>query len=396
MPALSDTMNNGRLIKWLKKSGDKVKSGEAVAEVETDKAIMEVEAFHDGYLAGPLADINHEFPIGQTIGYIADVASDVAKQMPTVAAPAKPAVSPAPVQTVAAIAAVLPERPASPAIAAAVSNRPQDSRLSPRARALARHARVVSSELAPPIAAQSPVPAGEPQDRKPVPPPSASAPQPDLAAGPPYRIERASSLREAVARNMMASAATPTFRVTAQLPLAAVVAFAKEQKVSVTLLLARACANAIAKHPLFNAAYTSEGLAHRDRIDIGVAVDSSEGLITPVLRDVAGRSLVELAADWSVLRDKVTSRRLVPNDYRGATFYLSDLGVFPVVYSFDSIVPVGASAILSIGASRSDGTSCTLGCDHRVVFGGDAARFLQTLNEELSTPAKLIEKEKAK
>jgi pyruvate dehydrogenase E2 component (dihydrolipoamide acetyltransferase) len=160
--------------------------------------------------------------------------------------------------------------------------------------------------------------------------------------------------------------------------------------------LARACANTIAKQALFNAAYTPQGLAHRDRIDIGIAVDSPEGLITPVLRDVAGRSLDELADDWRILRDKVKSRRLVPSDYRGATFYISDLGVFPVVYSFDSIVPAGAAAILSIGSSRPEGTSCTLGCDHRIVFGGDAARFLQTLNEWLSNPAKLVEKETSK
>ena len=195
---------------------------------------------------------------------------------------------------------------------------------------------------------------------------------------------------------MIASAATPTFHVTAQLPLADLIGFARDQKLSVTLLLARACANTIAKHAVFNAAYTPEGLAYRDRVDIGIAVDSLEGLITPVLRDVSGRSLAELADDWRMLREKVKSRRLLPSDYRGATFYLSDLGIFPVVHSFNSIVPTGASAILSIGSVKPDGTSCTLSCDHRVVFGGDAARFLQTLSEWLSTPAKLIEKETEK
>jgi pyruvate dehydrogenase E2 component (dihydrolipoamide acetyltransferase) len=394
MPALSDTMNNGRLTKWLKKSGDKLKSGEAVAEVETDKAIMEVEAFHDGYLAGPLADVNHEFPVGQTIGFIADAVTEAAESVPTAVVlplqaaqvvPVRAAVSPQ------ASTAPPPTRPASPASASAVPDRPQGSQLSPRARALARHGNVAPAQVVPQPAAA----ASKPDERAESVPVASAVPS-DLAAGPTYRIERASSLREAVARSMIASATTPTFRVTAQLPLAALIGFAKEQKLSVTLLLARACANTIVKHALFNAAYTPEGLAYRDRVDIGIAVDSPEGLITPVLRDVADRTLAELAEDWRILRDKVKSRRLVPSDYRGATFYLSDLGVFPVVYSFDSIVPAGASAILSVGSSRPDGTFCTLGCDHRVVFGGDAARFLQALSEELSAPAKLIEKEKVK
>jgi pyruvate dehydrogenase E2 component (dihydrolipoamide acetyltransferase) len=392
MPALSDTMNNGRLTKWLKKPGDKVKSGEAVAEVETDKAIMEVEAFHDGYLAGPLAEINHEFPVGQAIGFIADTVAEVAGSAPATGALPLQAAQGAPVRAAVspeAPTAPLPERPTSPAPAVAVADRSQERPLSPRARALARHANVAPAR----VAQRPAVAASKPEERTES-VPAASAVPADLAAGPAYRIERASSLREAVARSMIASAATPIFRVTAQLPLAALIGFAKEQKLSVTLLLARACANTIAKHALFNAAYTPDGLAYRDRIDIGIAVDSPEGLITPVLRDVSGRTLAELADDWRMLRDKVKSRRLLPSDYRGATFYLSDLGVFPVVYSFDSIVPVGASAILSIGSSRPDGTFCTLGCDHRVVFGGDAARFMQALNEELSDPAKLIEKEK--
>jgi len=211
-----------------------------------------------------------------------------------------------------------------------------------------------------------------------------------LAAGLPDRIERASSLREAVARNMIASAAAPTFRVTAQLPLESLVRAARERQQSLTLLLARACALTIVAHPLFNAAYTPDGLARRERVDIGIAVDNGDGLITPVLRDATGRSLAELAKDWSGLREKVKSRRLAPAEYSGATFYLSDLGVFFVVEAFDSIVPIGASAILSVAASRPRGAFFTLACDHRVVFGADAARFLETLRQQLEEPGKLL------
>ena len=221
--------------------------------------------------------------------------------------------------------------------------------------------------------------------------PIARVQDPDIEAGPPFRIERSSSLREAVARNVSASAAIPTFHVTALLPLEPSIALGRKENLSLTVLLARACARAIAEHPLFNAAYTPEGLAYRDRIDIGIATDSVDGLITPVLRDVANRAVSLLASDWSALLEKVKSRRLVPADYRGATFYLSNLGTFSVVHSFDSIVPTGAAAILSVAANRSDGTFVTLNCDHRVVFGGDAARFLQTLSEHLSNPSTLID-----
>jgi pyruvate dehydrogenase E2 component (dihydrolipoamide acetyltransferase) len=108
-----------------------------------------------------------------------------------------------------------------------------------------------------------------------------------------------------------------------------------------------------------------------------------------VLRDVAGRSATELAGDWQSLLGKVKAKRLSLSDL-GATFYLSNLGTFPVVQSFDAVVPAGASAILAVAANRVEGTFFTLCCDHRVLFGADAARFLQTLNEVLASPDKLL------
>jgi len=363
MPALSDTMSNGRLVKWVKKSGDKIKKGDVIAEVETDKAVMEVEAFQDGYLSGPLAAEGTEAPVGQTIGYIADNLVEISGA----AAAAVRAPGPNAGNGNAAATPAVELSAVSPVLAASMAALRPSPRPGP-----------------PPSTLRTS--AGPAAARMPVRNPALSA----LEAGPPYRVERASSLREAVARNMIASAATPSFRVTAQLPLAALTEAAKERQQSLTLLLARACALTIVAHPLFNAAYTPDGLARRDRIDVGIAVDSGDGLITPVLRDAAGRSWAALAQDWNSLRDKVKSRRLMPADYSGATFYLSDLGVFSVVYAFDSIIPLGASAILSVAASRRQGTFFTLTCDHRVVFGADAARFLETLGQQLQDPDKLL------
>ncbi len=362
MPALSDTMSNGRLVKWTKKPGDAVKKGDVIAEIETDKAVMDVEAFEDGYLSGPLTAEGTEMPVGEVIGYIADDAKDVTR----VAAASVASLAPA-TDGKAPAKAPVTASPVSPVLAASMGS------MHPAGAARTRR---------PPVTRAAP----EAAPATPAANPASQA----LAAGPPYRIERASSLREAVARNMIASAAAPTFRVTAQLPLETLVSAAKERQQSLTLLLARACALTVSAHPLFNAAYTPVGLARRERVDIGIAVDNGDGLITPVLRDAAARSLAELARDWSGLREKVKSRRLAPADYSGATFYLSDLGVFSVVEAFDSIVPIGAAAILSVAASRPQGASFTLACDHRVVFGADAARFLETLGQQLKDPGKLL------
>lgn len=109
-----------------------------------------------------------------------------------------------------------------------------------------------------------------------------------------------------------------------------------------------------------------------------------------MLRDAAERSFAELAEDWQALRDKANNRRLKPEEYSGATFYVSNLGMFAAVHSFDAILPLGAAAILCIGAGKDGQASFTLNCDHRIVSGADAARFLQAFSERISDPQKLL------
>lgn len=375
MPALSDTMSNGRLVKWLKAVGDPVRHGEVIAEIETDKAIMDVEAFRDGFLSGPLAAVDAELPVGQAIGYTADTraeATDGAGDAPAGTQGTAPATTLAPRAAAAATAASAAE---SDGGAAGVRPTPPagDTRASPYARRLAQQLGVdLGQSGSVPLHAADVLATAR------------HAAAPDLKAGPPYKLERNTSFREATARAMIAAVGTPTFRVTAALPLGPLIAKAKAGGRSLSVLLARACALTIAEHPLFNAVYTPAGIARRERIDIGIAVDSPEGLITPVLRDVARRSPLALFGDWRVLLEKARTRRLTPAEYGGATFYLSDLGVFPAVYSFESIVPQGAAALLSVAAVQGGNALCTLNCDHRVVFGGDAARFLETLGRHLT------------
>jgi len=366
MPALSDTMGAGRLVKWTKKVGDKISKGDVIAEVETDKAVMEVEAFEDGYLSGPLAAEGTETPVGETIGYIADSAGEVRE--------VKSAATPRPTAGGDGQAAATPTTVGAPPVSAVLAASLSAGRPVPRPHM--RPSSPASASVEPPRQKNEPTPSGV---------------DTAIAAGPPYRLERASSLREAVARNMIASAAAPSFHVTAQLPLQPLMSVAKTRGYALSALLARACALTVVAHPLFNAAYTPNGLARRDRVDIGIAIDSGEGLITPVLRDAAVRPLPELNDAWAKLREQAKTRRLAPADYSGATFYISNLGVHSIVRAFDSIVPIGACAILSVAASGPDGARFTLSCDHRVVFGADAARFLETLAQYLQDPAKLGE-----
>ena len=390
MPVLSDTMQTGRLTRWNKAVGEAIKKGEAVAEVETDKAILDVEAFADGFLAGPLAAVDTDIPVRQVIGYIVDTPEATKTDAGGAARAAATTAPPDTLQPAAPAAAATPpdrapsEKPASPPpphtpTAAATALQPPHAdglQASPYARALARDLELDLSQVRPGPdgtihAAQVLASALAPADA-------------DLHLGPPYTIERPGMLRAAVARNMSATLDTPTFLISSRFATAPLHAAAKQAGLSLTLALTRACALTVAEDPWFNQVWTRRGLAKRSRVDVGIAVDTGDGLITPVLRDAAGRPLKELVEDWRILLGKVKKGRIYPEDYQGASFYLSNLGVFPEVERFNAIVPVGASAILAVAAAGSDGRAdFTLSCDHRVIFGADAARFLQRLGKRL-------------
>jgi len=186
---------------------------------------------------------------------------------------------------------------------------------------------------------------------------------------------------------MAAATSTPTFHVTAVLPIGGLMATSRGTGIPLTLLLARAAALVVEEEPLFNAAFTPEGLAFRARVDVGIAVDTEDGLLTPVLRDAAACPLTDLHQTWTELRDRARRRRLPPADYRGATFYLSNLGMYAIVRRFDAILPLGATSILAVGAAIDAQAEFTLTCDHRVVFGAHAARFLTALARRLEEPA---------
>lgn len=395
MPILSDTMETGHLVRWLKKPGDKVKKGEAIAEVDSDKATMEIEAEVEGYLTGPLTEEGKEIPVKQVIGYIADTKD-------TTTSPTRPASSAKPKKKKAEKVAAPKQGPSTPPVAPEKSSEPVEPRPpkvsapAPRkapgssaGKSVSPYARALAADLSLDIARISPGRDGQIRSAEVIAAAIAQfAPAAELNTGPPYEIKAHSPIRKAVAQNMIQTIYTPTFRISLRVSLTPLRALSEKKGLSFTLLLARACALNIAQHPLFNAAYTPEGIAQRQQVDIGIAVDTGDGLITPVLRDVAKRPLNELAEDWRILKDKAKRKHLLPEQYRGATFYISNLGVFPEIVYFDAVVPLGAAAILAVTAESGEGALLTLTCDHRVIFGADAARFFSTLNKILTEPGK--------
>ena len=389
MPTLSDTMETGHLVEWLKQPGDVVKKGDAIAEVETDKAVMEVEAFHDGYLQGPLAAADTDIAVGEVIGYISDslgAETKPAKQKADNAPVAK--VAKTEIKTPPPMAEISPH--AQTATQAPLSVKPVASEMasdkhipaSPYARGLARELGIDLARLA--VGPDGSIRASE------VVAAAVGRAMPNLDDGPDYELQPLRPMQRTIASNMMAAATIPVFHISARFSLAPLIALAREEGYSLTLLLAYACALTVEAHPRFNAVFTPQGLAQRQQIDIGIAMDVPRGLVTPVLRDVAGHPIKELAERWRTLKRKALGKQgnqhLRREDYRGATFYLSNLGMFDTVSRFDAVVPVGAAAILAVAAIQDGLAEFTLSCDHRVIYGADAARFFETLAVLLGDP----------
>ncbi|MGE5320408.1 MAG: 2-oxo acid dehydrogenase subunit E2 [Hyphomicrobiaceae bacterium] len=397
MPALSDTMERGRLLRWLKQPGAAVARGEAIAEVETDKAVMEMEAFHSGTLIGPLVAEDREYPVGETLAWIGDEAAAEAGATPAKTgektegrgAAGKGAAAAAPETTATDVTPAAQQQAAG----GTRGTRPQPE--APSAEEAADQGAAAESpgqreEPRPPQRAASAVVeqalAGRAPPRTPEGSDASVALLREIASGPPYRIEPQRQLRRVIATTLARAVQTPQFRISTRLDLSAFKSAAEANDASFTLRLARACALTVKDLPEFNAAWTPDGLARRERVDVAIAMEAEHGLLTPVLRDVAGRTLAELAQDWRAIKQKIRDHRMTPQDFRGATFYLSNLGMFPGVVQFDAIVPPGAAAILAVAAPDQAGTMLTLSCDHRVIFGAEAARFLAALAERLARP----------
>jgi len=411
MPKLSEAMESGKVIKWIKKEGDRVEGGEIIAEIETDKADIELEAFGSGVLRKIVVPAGDRAPVGGLIAVIADAADDIAGLLagapaPPAAAAPPPPVSPAPPPRV--VAPPPPPRPIAPAPAPVPVAVPGG--------------RVKASPLAKKVAARSGVdlrlvqgsgPGGR-IVRRDVEAALTAAPSPTpqtvpLAPGVEYQDVPLSSIRAAIARRMpLAKAPVPHFYVTVEIAMdrawelrEALNALEGQPKISVTDMIVKACVLALTRHPEVNASFQGESIRVNYRVHMGLAVALDEGLITPVLRNCEAKSLAQIAVEGRDLVERARARKLRAPELSGATFSVSNLGMFDVD-EFSAIINPPEGAILAVGAVKvvpvvEEGRigmgrrmKVTLSCDHRVMDGAMGARFLQTLKQLLEEPLRLL------
>jgi dihydrolipoamide dehydrogenase len=383
MPQLSDTMTEGVVVSWEKAVGAKIKRGTVVATVETDKAIMDVEVFREGYLSGPLAAVDATVPVGGAMAYLVDSKDQVIDKQ------AAPQARLAETSSGVAMAAETPAVPAASTPSVSVSGvtpapRPQGRAATPYARGIATRRGIDLNT----VSASGPggvIIAADVQGAQPASGLAAVAgfPQVDV----PGDGRPMSKLEKATSDAMTASLSMPTFRVTTSIKLGGLIRASKAQGASVTVTIAKACALAMQEIPNMNWCFQPQDkLVERSSVDIGMAVAADGGgLVVPVLRACESRELEELNRDWKDLVERARKRRLKPDEYTGSTFQISNMGMFGVSH-FDAIATPGIAAILAISADTEQGSPFTITADHRVVNGADVAMYLKSLKTLIEQP----------
>ena len=426
MPALSPTMEEGTLATWLVKEGDTVTSGDVIAEIETDKATMEVESIDDGVVAKILVDAGTDnVPVGQIIAVLAEEGEDVADiQVPAASA------APAPVATSVEAPAVAAPAPAASPAPAAVSAPVADGRVkaSPLAKRIAAneglditsitgtgpHGRIVKRDveaiLAGGTAATQPAVAPT-QVAVPAPASAPSAGVYPAHEGIPFREERLSNMRKTIAKRLTESKTTvPHFYLTVECEIDNLLNQRKELnakladsgiKISVNDFIIRACGLALKKVPAANVQFAGDKMFWYERADISMAVAIDGGLVTPVIRGADQMGLADIAATAKDLALKARDGKLTPEDYAGGTFSISNLGMFGIK-EFSAVINPPQGAILAVGAGEQrpvvkDGAlavatvmNCTLSCDHRAIDGAVGAEFLKAFKGLIEDPITML------
>ena len=391
MPQLSDTMTEGVVVSWEKQPGDKVERGDVVATVETDKAVMDVEVFRDGYFSGPFAPVDSVVQVGGTLAYLVESADQAVVTAAAAGAAARPkAEAHAPAAThheTRAAATVM-----APALTGSAKPvpRPDNKYATPYARQLAgaMHVNINNVKGTGPhgVIVGADVMHAQPIERAAAtvaPVPAHAMPEVQV----PGNGRPMNSMEKAVSHSMTASLTMPTFRTMVHAKPDALIKAAKKKGVSVTAAIAKACAVAIQSHPRMNWCYQPvDKLVERDNVDIGMAVAAEGGgLVVPVLRHVESASLEDLNDTWQDLVGRARKRRLAPEEYANPTFMVSNMGMLGVAY-FDAIPTPGTAAILAISAADERGMPLTVTADHRVVNGAEVAQFLGALKQTIENP----------
>ena len=386
MPQLSDTMTEGVMVSWEKAIGDRIERGTVVATVETDKAIMDVEVFREGYLSGPLAPVDATVPVGGALAYLVEGVDQVVHEevAPLVAAAATASAAPAAAESMAAPTLSAASTPVVVVTGTSrLAARPPGRGATPYARAIAGQRGIDLSGLrgsgpAGVIVAADLAGAAAPPTSS-----VAGFPQVDV----PGNGRAMNKLEKAISDAMTSSLSMPTFHVTTHIRLGTLIKASKAQGASVTVTIAKACALAMQQFPNMNWCYQPpDKLVERNQVDIGMAVAADGGgLVVPVLRGCEARDLATLNEDWKDLVGRARKRRLKPEEYSGSTFQISNMGMFGVSH-FDAIATPGIAAILAISANTEQGSPFTITADHRVVNGADVAMYLKALKELVEQP----------
>jgi pyruvate dehydrogenase E2 component (dihydrolipoamide acetyltransferase) len=405
MEALSPTMEEGRLVKWLKNEGDAVKNGDILAEVETDKAIMELVARGEGVLRKRLIADGATSAVGAVIAVIAKADENIDALVGGAAAPAATVVPTPP-----PAAAAPPPSPASPPLPPApATEAPGRTRSSPLARRLASEQGINLGSI------QGSGPGGRivKRDIEAAPSamavPAATAARPVAPAGPGHRDVPLSQLRKTIARRLAESIGpVPTFYLTAEIDMervaemrGAMAELGDTWKVSFNDIVLKAVATALHQHPECNAHWLGDAIRYWDRVHLGMAVAIPDGLITPVIFDAHLKRLSEIAAESRDLAARARDRKLTPAEYTGSTFSVSNLGMFGID-QFTAIINPPEAGILAVGGIEAKpvvvgGTvqvrrrmRVTMSCDHRIIDGALGAKFLQTLRRLIENPLLLV------
>jgi pyruvate dehydrogenase E2 component (dihydrolipoamide acetyltransferase) len=411
MEALSPTMEEGRLVKWTKAVGDAVKSGETLAEVETDKAVMELVARADGQLLQQAVKEGDTVPVGDVVAYIGAPGESVAT--PTAGAPAQPVGSGERGAVAVAAQVAASPQPSTVTVAAGPVAAADATRVkaSPLARRIAREAgvdlklvqgsgpggRVVRRDVesAPATAAFMAVPV------RPLPAPRSPVSAPSGAA---YEDVPLTQIRKTIAKRLATSLGpVPHFFLTSEVDMerAAEAREALNEKISFNDIILKAVALALTKHRACNAWWQDDHIRYWNEVHLGMAVAVEDGLITPVLRDADRRPLSEIGAVARELAQRARERRLKPEEYTGSTFSVSNLGMFDID-EFTAVINPPEAGIVAVGAIVPkpvvvDGevtvrrrVRLTMSCDHRVIDGATGAAFLKTLKQMLENPLAML------
>ncbi len=410
MPRLSDTMEEGTLAKWFKKVGDSVKEGEILAEIETDKATMEFESFHDGVLLHIGIDEGSTAPVDSIIAVIGSKGEDISsiikggsvaeeEPKPVAEEEPKPVMEEEPKP-------VMEEEPKLEIKQASLSNESTDRILiSPLARKLADE-KGIDIKLVKGSGDNGRIIKRDIDSYKPTNYSQFIQPRPSLTES--SNESQNSTMRKAIAKRLSDSKfSAPHYYLNIECEMDNMISFRKQFvntqniKISFNDIIAKAVSLSLARHPKVNSRWYDEKIVFYDHVHLGVAVAVEDGLIVPVVKYSNSKDLPEINSEIKDFAERAKNKKLTPAEIEGSTFTISNLGMFGIE-SFTSIINQPNSAILSVGAIIEkpivkngdivvgNTMKLTLACDHRTVDGATGSLFLKTLKEYIENPVSIL------